>query len=116
MDPSQHQSTCKVHGTPTRPPGDLPLDDIESEPLDPLPPPIPPLPPMKKVSHHWHLCPELHKAIAGVRFIADHTKTAVNDTKVKPLEVEVLSMTRPKCFSRERKKERDRDVIREMLF
>ncbi|KAI5698200.1 hypothetical protein M8J76_003660 [Diaphorina citri] len=83
MDPSQHQSTCKVHGTPTRPPGDLPLDDIESEPLDPLPPPIPPLPPMKKVSHHWHLCPELHKAIAGVRFIADHTKTAVNDTKVR---------------------------------
>ena len=33
------------------------------------------------VSHHWHHCPELHKAIDGVRFIADHTKREEDSTR-----------------------------------
>ncbi|XP_071442265.1 acetylcholine receptor subunit alpha-like [Hetaerina americana] len=33
--------------------------------------------------HHWHHCPELHKAIDGVRFIADHTKREEDSTRVK---------------------------------
>nr|AHJ11210.1 nicotinic acetylcholine receptor alpha3 [Locusta migratoria] len=32
---------------------------------------------------HWHRCPELHKAIDGVRFIADHTKREEDSTRVK---------------------------------
>ncbi|GLV31134.1 nicotinic Acetylcholine Receptor alpha4 [Carabus blaptoides fortunei] len=35
--------------------------------------------------HHlsWHHCPEVHKAIDGVRFIADHTKREEDSTRVK---------------------------------
>lgn len=34
--------------------------------------------------HHlsWHHCPEVHKAIDGVRFIADHTKREEDSTRV----------------------------------
>lgn len=30
----------------------------------------------------WHHCPEVHKAIDGVRFIADHTKREEDSTRV----------------------------------
>lgn len=30
----------------------------------------------------WHHCPEVHKAIDGVRFIADHTRREEESTKV----------------------------------
>ncbi|XP_044731605.1 acetylcholine receptor subunit alpha-like [Chrysoperla carnea] len=33
--------------------------------------------------HSWHHCPEVHKAIDGVRFIADHTKREEESTRVK---------------------------------
>ncbi|KAJ8674852.1 hypothetical protein QAD02_010638 [Eretmocerus hayati] len=32
---------------------------------------------------HWHHCPELYKAIEGIRYIADHTKREEDSTKVK---------------------------------
>ncbi|KAK9512286.1 hypothetical protein O3M35_000749 [Rhynocoris fuscipes] len=57
-------SSCRIHGTP---------------PLPPLPDEIPPAPSRL----HWHHCPELHKAIDGVRFIADHTKREEDSTRVK---------------------------------
>ncbi|KAF4522314.1 hypothetical protein B566_EDAN011315 [Ephemera danica] len=37
----------------------------------------------RRSAHHWHNCPELHKAIDGVRFIADHTKREEDSTRVK---------------------------------
>nr|CAD7428716.1 unnamed protein product [Timema monikensis] len=37
--------------------------------------------PMCRHRHHWHNCPELHKAIDGVRFIADHTKREEDSTR-----------------------------------
>ncbi|XP_046982612.1 acetylcholine receptor subunit alpha-like [Schistocerca americana] len=51
---------------------------------------VPPPPPTngfpgaaRPASLHWHRCPELHKAIDGVRFIADHTKREEDSTRVK---------------------------------
>lgn len=35
-----------------------------------------------KESHPWHHCPEVHKAIDGVRFIADHTRREEDSTRV----------------------------------
>lgn len=32
--------------------------------------------------HRWHACPELHKAMDGVNYIADHTKKEEESTKV----------------------------------
>ncbi|XP_014289316.2 acetylcholine receptor subunit alpha-like isoform X2 [Halyomorpha halys] len=52
-------SSCRVHGSP-------------------LPEEVPP-----PARLHWHHCPELHKAIDGVRFIADHTKREEDSTRVK---------------------------------
>lgn len=37
-----------------------------------------------KESHPWHHCPEVHKAINGVRFIADHTRREEDSTRVSP--------------------------------
>ncbi|KAK7868866.1 hypothetical protein R5R35_014192 [Gryllus longicercus] len=34
-------------------------------------------------ARHWHHCPELHKAMDGVKFIADHTKREEDSTRVK---------------------------------
>ncbi|CAH1100853.1 unnamed protein product [Psylliodes chrysocephalus] len=34
-----------------------------------------------KDCHPWHHCPEVHKAIDGVRFIADHTRREEDSTK-----------------------------------
>ncbi|XP_022919263.1 acetylcholine receptor subunit alpha-like [Onthophagus taurus] len=36
-----------------------------------------------KGDHPWHHCPEVHKAIDGVRFIADHTRREEDSTRVK---------------------------------
>lgn len=34
------------------------------------------------LKHHWHTCPELHKAMDGVTYIADHTKKEEESTRV----------------------------------
>lgn len=34
------------------------------------------------LKHRWHHCPELHKAIDGVTYIADHTKKEEESTRV----------------------------------
>ncbi|XP_043470532.1 acetylcholine receptor subunit alpha-like [Leptopilina heterotoma] len=65
-------SSCRIHGTPTNtpaPPQQLPTE----ESVDAL----------CKSLHHWHHCPELYKAIEGIRFIADHTKREEDSTRVK---------------------------------
>ncbi|XP_068911630.1 acetylcholine receptor subunit alpha-like isoform X1 [Tenebrio molitor] len=72
-------NACRVHGT-TPPPGlGLPLgDDLGNElgpgPLEDA---------LCRESNAWYLCPEVHKAIDGVRFIADHTRREEDSTKVK---------------------------------
>lgn len=38
--------------------------------------------PICRKVHQWHHCPELHKAIDGVKYIADHTKKEEDDTRV----------------------------------
>lgn len=35
-----------------------------------------------KLRHRWHACPELHKAMDGVMYIADHTKKEEESTRV----------------------------------
>ncbi|CAG9802119.1 unnamed protein product [Chironomus riparius] len=35
------------------------------------------------IRHRWHTCPELHKAMDGVTYIADHTKKEEESTRVK---------------------------------
>jgi hypothetical protein len=71
-------NACRVHGT-TPPPGlGLPLgDDLGNElgpgPLEDA---------LCRESNAWYLCPEVHKAIDGVRFIADHTRREEDSTKV----------------------------------
>ncbi|XP_020285838.1 acetylcholine receptor subunit alpha-like isoform X2 [Pseudomyrmex gracilis] len=67
-------STCRIHGSPA---------------ATAAPPPPPQLPTQESVDalcntlHHWHHCPELYKAIEGIRFIADHTKREEDSTRVK---------------------------------
>lgn len=34
------------------------------------------------IKHRWHACPELHKAMDGVTYIADHTKKEEESTRV----------------------------------
>lgn len=34
------------------------------------------------IKHRWHTCPELHKAMDGVTYIADHTKKEEESTRV----------------------------------
>ncbi|XP_052121624.1 acetylcholine receptor subunit alpha-like isoform X1 [Frankliniella occidentalis] len=102
-------STCRIHGTPPPPLllGDLaglagmagldspgvgpPLDPLlPASPLNASPPPRPSSRPPPEMPHlrasssrHWHHCPELHKAMDGVCFIADHTKREEDSTRVK---------------------------------
>nr|WUR05313.1 nicotinic acetylcholine receptor alpha 3 subunit [Orius laevigatus] len=61
-------SSCRIHGSPG---------------LPALPDEIPPPASGSTSRLHWHHCPELHKAIDGVRFIADHTKREEDSTRVK---------------------------------
>ncbi|CAG9815687.1 unnamed protein product [Phaedon cochleariae] len=78
--------SCSIHGT-TPPPGLAyhHLTDAKTG-VDPLG--------VGHLSEHleemllreplpWHRCPEVHKAIDGVRFIADHTRREEDSTKVK---------------------------------
>ncbi|KAJ8919219.1 hypothetical protein NQ315_012207 [Exocentrus adspersus] len=71
--------SCSIHGT-TPPPGvvfhlgdELNGGSLEDHLEDVL----------CKESHPWHHCPEVHKAIDGVRFIADHTRREEDSTRVK---------------------------------
>lgn len=70
-------NACRIHGTP--PPGlGVNLgEDLGSElgpgPLEDA---------LCKDAHSWHHCPEVHKAIDGVRFIADHTRREEDSTRV----------------------------------
>ncbi|KAK5650766.1 hypothetical protein RI129_001795 [Pyrocoelia pectoralis] len=72
-------SACRVHGT-TPPPtfGASLVEDLGNELgrsiLEDA---------LCRGSHIWHHCPEVHKAIDGVRFIADHTKREEDSTRVK---------------------------------
>lgn len=93
-------STCRIHGTP---PPQLLLGDFAglaglagmdspgvgppASPLNASPPPRPSSRPPHEVpphlrGKHWHHCPELHKAMDGVCFIADHTKREEDSTRV----------------------------------
>ncbi|XP_077267860.1 nicotinic acetylcholine receptor alpha3 subunit isoform X1 [Temnothorax americanus] len=65
-------STCRIHGSPVAtaaPPPQLPTEESVDALCNAL--------------HHWHHCPELYKAIEGIRFIADHTKREEDSTRVK---------------------------------
>ena len=69
-------SACRIHGSPAAtaaPPPQLPTEESVDALCNTL--------------HHWHHCPELYKAIEGIRFIADHTKREEDSTRVrkKPL-------------------------------
>lgn len=65
-------STCRIHGSPaataTAAPPQLPTEESVDALCNTL--------------HHWHHCPELYKAIEGIRFIADHTKREEDSTRV----------------------------------
>lgn len=37
----------------------------------------------QQLKYRWHGCPELHKAMDGVTYIADHTKKEEESTKVR---------------------------------
>lgn len=69
-------------------PGVGPDPLLPASPLNASPPPRPssrPPPEMPGApvsSRHWHHCPELHKAMDGVCFIADHTKREEDSTRV----------------------------------
>ncbi|XP_003399573.1 acetylcholine receptor subunit alpha-like isoform X2 [Bombus terrestris] len=65
-------SACRIHGSPATtaaPPPQLPTEESVDALCNTL--------------HHWHHCPELYKAIEGIRFIADHTKREEDSTRVK---------------------------------
>ncbi|KAG7202151.1 hypothetical protein KM043_015833 [Ampulex compressa] len=65
-------SACRIHGSPAAtaaPPPQLPTEESVDALCNAL--------------HHWHHCPELYKAIEGIRFIADHTKREEDSTRVK---------------------------------
>lgn len=70
--------TCRIHGTTPPPSLGVNLgEDLGNElgpgPLEDA---------LCKEAHHWHHCPEVHKAIDGVRFIADHTRREEDSTRV----------------------------------
>ncbi|XP_066585042.1 acetylcholine receptor subunit alpha-like [Prorops nasuta] len=70
LEPINLESACRIHGPAmptTAPAPDLPSDESNK----------------KKKSREWHNCPELHKAIAGIHFIADYTRREEKSTRVK---------------------------------
>lgn len=83
--------SCSIHGT-TPPPGvgfhlgdELNGGNLEDHLEDVL----------CKESHPWHHCPEVHKAIDGVRFIADHTRREEDSTRVSSNYIFVSLDTKP---------------------
>lgn len=76
LEPAGLGSGCRIHGTPPLPP--LCHEDGFLVPA----PPEEATSPLCRHLHHWHNCPELHKAIDGVKFIADHTKREEDSTRV----------------------------------
>ncbi|XP_017794848.1 PREDICTED: acetylcholine receptor subunit alpha-like isoform X1 [Habropoda laboriosa] len=72
LEPVNLGSACRIHGSPATtaaPPPQLPTEESVDALCNTL--------------HHWHHCPELYKAIEGIRFIADHTKREEDSTRVK---------------------------------
>uniref|UniRef100_A0A336M209 CSON010718 protein n=2 Tax=Culicoides sonorensis TaxID=179676 RepID=A0A336M209_CULSO len=62
------------------------LDDSQMPAVVPEPPPKPApqeMPPPCMMRSRWHACPELHKAMDGVTYIADHTRKEEDSTRVK---------------------------------
>lgn len=50
---------------------------------EPPPKPVPSeVPPPCMMRSRWHACPELHKAMDGVTYIADHTRKEEDSTRV----------------------------------
>lgn len=71
-------SSCRIHGTTPPPSMGLHLgEDLGNElgagSLEDA---------LCNGMHAWHHCPEVHKAIDGVRFIADHTRREEDSTRV----------------------------------
>ena len=64
-------SQCRIHGSPgaAAPPTSRSLREDSVEALC-------------RSLNHWHHCPELYKAIEGIRYIADHTKREEDSTRV----------------------------------
>ncbi|XP_011499821.1 PREDICTED: acetylcholine receptor subunit alpha-like [Ceratosolen solmsi marchali] len=63
-------SQCRIHGSPAATgPRALPTEESVEALCHSL--------------NHWHHCPELYKAIEGIRYIADHTKREEDSTRVK---------------------------------
>lgn len=61
------------------------LDDSQMPAVVPEPPPKPApseVPPPCMMRSRWHACPELHKAMDGVTYIADHTRKEEDSTRV----------------------------------
>ncbi|XP_017778182.1 PREDICTED: acetylcholine receptor subunit alpha-like isoform X2 [Nicrophorus vespilloides] len=68
-------NACRIHGATPPPPvclGAVLGHDCLEEALC-----------AAEATHPWHQCPEVHKAIDGVRFIADHTRREEDSTRVK---------------------------------
>lgn len=70
-------------------PGDLLLDAREpcrlhepASPSMPSVPPVPPAPTLCDALRRWHRCPELHKAIDGINYIAEQTRKEEDSTRV----------------------------------
>lgn len=71
-------NACRIHGTTPPPSLGLNLGEDLGNELGPGPLEDN----LCKEAHHWHHCPEVHKAIDGVRFIADHTRREEDSTRV----------------------------------
>lgn len=74
-------NACRIHGTPPCVLGSVLGEDLAQElgaagPLDDG---------LCKGAHSWHHCPEVHKAMDGVRFIADHTRREEDSTRVSEI-------------------------------
>ncbi|XP_057666765.1 acetylcholine receptor subunit alpha-like [Diorhabda carinulata] len=75
--------SCSIHGTTPPPSMGFHLGDhlIDSKGIEHIEEHLNDV--LLKECHPWHHCPEVHKAIDGVRFIADHTRREEDSTKVK---------------------------------
>ncbi|XP_031783031.1 nicotinic acetylcholine receptor alpha 3 subunit isoform X2 [Nasonia vitripennis] len=70
-------SQCRIHGSPAAPAPTSATSAGRTLPTEDS---------VEALCHslnHWHHCPELYKAIEGIRYIADHTKREEDSTRVK---------------------------------